>query len=477
MHNATLKNHFDIAVIGAGPAGSTIAFRLAELGYSVLLVEKETVEAKTHVGLSLTPGIHHWLNHLNLSEAVKQQSFERAFNSKVLWTTSAPILKSFGDEEAGYHVDRGQFDNLLVNKCRTQGVTVVQPGRITKLSDHKKEGWSFTLETESELYPIRCSFLVDAVGRNSIIKSKKIQDSNKLIAVYAYWSLASDKDHYSFIEAGDNHWYWAAPLSNGKGIACIFTDPSLVKEHDSVDSFYTKLIQKSTLLKPLFKDQLPDTILVCDATSQHDNEPVGENFIKVGDSAISIDPISSQGVQKAIKSGVQGATVVHTILQGKINIALEFYTNQVLEDSRKNLQWASEYYTEQSTYNSAFWQDRSIDISKNKVEPDTEIKLTQSDVLNLNKLGTFKTIPILDADEVTNREAFIIPDLNEPLVYLNSIHVTPLLKKMDGKTINECLQIVTNVHSKKQSLGFVKWMIFNRVLEPSIVNKSILTSH
>lgn len=53
MPSAT--HHYDAIVIGAGPAGSTAALRLAESGLSVLLMEKERLPREKPCGGGLTP--------------------------------------------------------------------------------------------------------------------------------------------------------------------------------------------------------------------------------------------------------------------------------------------------------------------------------------------------------------------------------------------------------------------------------------
>lgn len=47
------SEHYDVVIIGAGPGGYTVALRSAELGKSVLLVERDDVVGGTCLNLSL----------------------------------------------------------------------------------------------------------------------------------------------------------------------------------------------------------------------------------------------------------------------------------------------------------------------------------------------------------------------------------------------------------------------------------------
>ena len=49
-----MKSHFDVLIIGGGPAGTTAASLLAEKGHDVCLLEK-THHPRFHIGESLLP--------------------------------------------------------------------------------------------------------------------------------------------------------------------------------------------------------------------------------------------------------------------------------------------------------------------------------------------------------------------------------------------------------------------------------------
>ena len=86
-------------------------------------------------------------------------------------------------------------------------------------------------------------------------------------------------------------------------------------------------------------------IAICDASAFVDEDPFSEHEIKVGDAAIALDPLSSQGVQAALRSAVQGGAVVHTLLSGgDVGAALEFYRNAVTELAAHHQTIAAKYY-------------------------------------------------------------------------------------------------------------------------------------
>ena len=54
--SSSLPSAVDVLVAGAGPAGTTVAGLLAQLGYRVLLIEQQRFP-RYHIGESLTPAV------------------------------------------------------------------------------------------------------------------------------------------------------------------------------------------------------------------------------------------------------------------------------------------------------------------------------------------------------------------------------------------------------------------------------------
>ena len=60
----------EVCVIGGGPAGATIARRLALPGHEVCLLERE-IFPRAHIGKSLAPGILALLDFLGIREQIR----------------------------------------------------------------------------------------------------------------------------------------------------------------------------------------------------------------------------------------------------------------------------------------------------------------------------------------------------------------------------------------------------------------------
>ncbi len=466
MPNTLSNTQYEVLVIGAGPAGATIANRLADFGYRVALIEKTTFP-RPHIGLSLTSGIHHWLKILNIEKQVDQLNYKRALKSTVLWSSNEPLIKTFEKENAGFHSDRGTFDELLVNECRRKGVKIIQPGILKSLTQRQSGIWDATVSFENKEHQISSTYIVEATGRKSIIKTKKIAYQPKLVATFAYWELKLLKNDSSFIEAGQEYWFWGAPINDTHFVLCIFSDPSKVKEATSVTEFYNNTISKSTFSAEILNNGTQGEITVCDATPYYDSTVISEHFIKIGDAAYTMDPISSQGVQKAIKSGVQGAIVVNSILKkNNAPIAISYYKNLIAAEVKKNKRWSSEFYSEQSLFrNSTFWESRKK-ITRPSI-PNERISLRKDTILQLNKKGTFVMVPILEADEVTEIEGFVIEGHDEPYVFIEAIHIAPLLKGMHLKTLQECIRITSKYIQNQNPIKLIEWLLYQNILGAS----------
>ena len=69
----------DAVVMGAGPAGSTIAALLSEQGHDVLVVEREDFP-RHHVGESLIPAANLVLERLGVVERLERSAFPRKYS-------------------------------------------------------------------------------------------------------------------------------------------------------------------------------------------------------------------------------------------------------------------------------------------------------------------------------------------------------------------------------------------------------------
>ena len=112
-----LQRHYDVVVVGAGPAGSTAARRAAELGLSVLLLEKRQeigspVRCAEGVGRELLiPFIEpheHWIS----------ATIEKAQFTTIAGDTTETRRAEGG---RGYVLERRVFDRVLAEKAVEAG--------------------------------------------------------------------------------------------------------------------------------------------------------------------------------------------------------------------------------------------------------------------------------------------------------------------------------------------------------------------
>lgn len=128
----------DALVIGAGPAGASVAIRLARLGWRVTLVEQTSFPRQKVCGECLGPASLELLDELGLGCEVRELAGPTI--RQVAWmvgdrTTVAEMPTSRSDRYAyGCAIGRDILDALLLNHARAQGVDIAQPARVRHVS-------------------------------------------------------------------------------------------------------------------------------------------------------------------------------------------------------------------------------------------------------------------------------------------------------------------------------------------------------
>lgn len=356
LHQDTLPDHpaspLDVCVVGGGPAGATLALRLAQFGRSVAIIEK-TLFPRRHIGESLTSGLMPLLETLGLRSEIESADFLRSDSATVHWAGEHRRIRIHG---GGLQVDRALFDQILLRAaCAMPQVNLYLPSRIVDLA-FRAGLWRIRLNT-GETLRSRC--LVDAAGRARILGGIKRRIGPPTLAMYAYWTGVVNRGSDTLVEAGPSEWYWGAPLPGGDFNATVFVEPGASITTDE----YVQLLRKSRLIWPCLENATATSkVQVCDATPFVDENPITPNSLKTGDAALSIDPLSSQGVQTAIGISLHAAVVLNTMREcsGDAGLAMDFYRSRLADSASFHSKATAEFYREQcATCGSDFWKKRS----------------------------------------------------------------------------------------------------------------------
>ena len=110
---------YDVAVIGGGPVGSYVAYRLAEMGYGVVVLEQherlgEKVCCTGIIGQECVS-----------SFAVEDNVILRQANSARLFSPSGRLLRVWREEPQAYIIDRAAFDVAMASRAQDKGAEYI----------------------------------------------------------------------------------------------------------------------------------------------------------------------------------------------------------------------------------------------------------------------------------------------------------------------------------------------------------------
>jgi flavin-dependent dehydrogenase len=467
--NAGSEINAEVCVIGGGPAGATVARKLALLGHSVCLIEK-TGDPQNKIGESLPPNILVLLETLGLRERVEAASFLRPDKAVVRWSDESAFTKS-AHGQPGFLVNRGRFDRILLEAAKEAGVVVIQPARALNPEFDETRRWNIPVRGDSGFLKINAKYLVEASGKRSFFKRKRKLYSASTVALCAYWRNPKVESSATLVEAGREEWFWGAALPDGAFSAMVFIDAKRRREKQDLEFFYRSLLAESRLLRGCLSGTLDGKVKGFDASGYIDEEPVSENLIKVGEACFSIDPLSSQGVQAAMNSGLQGAFVVHTLLTRPENSAeaMQFYRSRQAETVARHQELAAQFYSESLFYKtSAFWQNRAVSkAAERRVIPQANPALSGELYLKLSNTASLIDTPCIAGDIITKTRALAHSSFERPVAYVNNTAIALLLDSIpQGGTTADITQAWLPYISSQESTKIINWLYENGVFKP-----------
>jgi len=366
-------------VVGGGPAGSTAATLLTREGFEVTLVERD-VFPRYHIGESLLPSCLEILDMVGAREKIESYGFQWKGGGYFSWGRDSWVL-NFASLRHPYsfQVVRSEFDHLLLEHAKSQGVKVFEGTEIRSLSfdgDRPRSATWSQVVGGSETGEISFDYLVDASGRAGImamhyLKNRHYHNAFQNVAIWGYWTGAG---RMSFAPEGaiangavPDGWIWGIPLHNGTMSVGLVLHKTTFKEKrqelNSLEQIYLNAINECQLIADLVKPaKLVSNLKTEQDYSYMASSLTGPGYFLVGDAACFIDPLLSTGVHLATHSAMLCAASIASILRGEVTEqqALAFFEKSYRLTYLRLMVIVSGLYQQYNGKETYFWQAQQL---------------------------------------------------------------------------------------------------------------------
>ncbi|MCC6848778.1 MAG: tryptophan 7-halogenase [Deltaproteobacteria bacterium] len=344
-----MAERFDVIVIGGGPAGSLCAALLRRYtpAMRVALVERDRFP-RYHIGESFVLEVNRILQDAGVLEKVEAADFLRKCGATYVWGTDRrpwPFLFSestgqrphfAGIQDYTFHVERADFDALLLDHARDLGVEVYQPAAVREVLFDGERAAGIRLERDGETLQLDGRFIVDASGRAGILAHRignRIFDSLiRNLAVYGYWRNAEIDPEYnvgwnpaaiSVISAPEG-WVWYIPIRPGViSVGYVMPAETFRQRPRNVDleTYYRNQLQSVPEVAKWLRDgelihqvHAPSRVMVERDFNYLHSRLWGPGYVLIGDAAGFLDPLFTFGVFMAATGAQLAAYAIGTLL-------------------------------------------------------------------------------------------------------------------------------------------------------------------
>jgi flavin-dependent dehydrogenase len=467
---------FDVCVVGAGPAGSVAANKLAQLGHRVCLVERSRFP-RPHVGESLTKGIWPIAEAIGIDEELRQAAFLRAGQKLVRWANAEAERLSARQSGTTLLVDRGDFDALLLRSAAASGVSVRQPVNVRR-TFFDGTAWKIELERgNSASFGIGADYLVDATGRANFLRGERERTFPRTLALCGY--VQPDCFHdTTLVEALAESWCWGAPIPSGLFSVMVFLDfhAAKVRLCEGVEKFWRSQLASSELFKDFAQAPIVGQLFGRDATAFRAINPISSHFIRVGETSFSLDPLSSTGVEKAMQSGLNAAIVLHTMISRpeRRSLCAQFYRDRQKQTVSTHIGFSKNFYASVRRFaDRSFWRVRSGSPAREEGEagaapkPFSSVELKLNTCLRISERTLMLDEPCIVGDEICLRTALRHPNLGRYVAFVDGVEIGPLVSMVrSGVSIAGLLERLSDKIPEEQAKRICLWFLENGILEP-----------
>lgn len=309
-----------ILIAGAGPAGASLAIRLVNQGFHVVLLERERFPREKLCGEFVSPECLKHFEDLGVSGAILSTGGDRisktvfyALNGK---SVSVPSYWFGENAQNALGLSRAEMDFHLLEKAKNDGAEVFEQTQAGGLIWEDSTIRAVKVRRENnESSEIEADYFVDATGRAGVLgtlaekslnkKTKNANQKSKLVGFKTHLenvNLSKGSCEIYFFRGGYGGVNF---VENGKGNHCFLVRAEIVKEFaGNADKIVENVILQNRRAAETLSgaEKIYDWLAVSVDGFGRKNLNPAKNLVSIGDAGAFIDPFTGSGMLMALES-------------------------------------------------------------------------------------------------------------------------------------------------------------------------------
>jgi len=337
--------HYDVAIVGGGPGGSTCATFLRKFAPKLkVAVFERDVFPRDHIGESQLPVISYVLDEMGVWDKVEAAGFPvkigatyRWGKTNDLWDFNFTPKGEFLDEarpakftgqrrRTAFQVDRAIYDKILLDHAKELGADVFENTKIASVGKQGRKIAYLKLENGEQ---VTADMYIDASGNVAALRRAlgiPVDEPSALknIAFYDYWQnadwavkLGIGGTRIQIMSLGYG-WIWFIPLGPTR-TSIGFVCPAEYYKSTGMkpEELYRKaLAEEPRISQLLSKAECEGKFATTKDWSFVSETMADENWMLVGEAAGFADPILSAGLTLTHASAREAAFTIIELKKG-----------------------------------------------------------------------------------------------------------------------------------------------------------------
>jgi flavin-dependent dehydrogenase len=316
-------NIFDVAIAGAGPAGTGAAIDLATKGARVLLIEEKKFPRAKLCGEFISPEC---LTHFKRLGAMEQISAaggvslsETIFYSRRGNRVAVPS-EWFKSGTNALGLSRSEMDHRLLERAKGVGVVVLEEAHASRLVRERKEVRGVCVKIGDVTQDYQALVTIDATGRTRALarhldqpRANRRKNTNPLVAFKAHLENARVAAGACEIYFYGRGYGGLSGVEGGVSNLCFIVAATDVRRYGSdPERVLREIVMKNSRAAYTLAEastRTPWLSVSLESFGRRTLAPAN-GLLTVGDAAAFIDPFTGSGMLMALESGQLAAEII-----------------------------------------------------------------------------------------------------------------------------------------------------------------------